>query len=138
MKKKNNLVELPLESVIPDPTQPRKKFDEEKLKELAESIKQHGLLEPILVKPIEDGKYQIIAGERRWRACKIAGLPTIKAIVWEGEISEDKKHLLQIIENLQRDDLNPIEEAESYKKLIDGFGYTHQELAKKLEKVESI
>jgi len=134
MEKKNNLVELPLESIVPDPDQPRKDFNEESLKELAESIRQHGILQPITVKPIEGGKYQIITGERRWRACIKARLPTIKAIIFEKEISEAEKHELQLVENLHRDDLDSIEEAETYKRLIQEFGYTHEELAKRIGK----
>jgi len=130
----NKIPDLPIDSVFPDPDQPRKEFDEESLRELAESINEHGLVQPITVKPIENGKYQIITGERRWRACKIAGLSTIKAIVLEGEISEAEKLELQLIENLHREDLDPVEEAETYQKLIDKFGYTHEELARRIGK----
>ena len=133
-KESGEIQKIPVDKIIPDPDQPRKKFDEEKLNELAESIKQHGLLEPILVKPIEDEKYQIITGERRWRACKIAGQTTIKAIVWKKEISGAEKLELQLIENLHREDLDPVEEAETYKRLIKECGYTQEELAKRLGK----
>ena len=127
-----NVVELPLDSIIPDPNQPRKTFDEGKLQELAESIKQHGLLQPILVCPIGDGKYQIVHGERRWRACRLAGLTSIKAEV--RELDDKQKMEIQLIENLQREDLNPLEEAEMFHRLINEFGYTHEELAHRIGK----
>ena len=124
--------ELPIDDVITDPRQPRKRFDETKLQELAESIRQHGLLQPILVRPLQNGKFQIVLGERRWRACKTIGMNTIRA---EIRNLTDKEALeFQLVENLQREDLNPIEEALTFKKMIDELGYTHHELGKKLGK----
>jgi len=125
-------VELPLEDIIPDPNQPRKNFDDAKLKELAQSIEQHGLLQPILVRPIRDRKFEIIHGERRWRACKLIEKKTILAQV--RNISDKEKIEIQLIENLQREDLNPIEEAETYEILIEKFNYTHEQIGKKIGK----
>jgi len=131
-KKHYSVKNLPLAVIVPDPDQPRRDFDETKLRELAESIKQQGLLQPILVRPLEDGQFQIVHGERRYRACKRLGLNTIKAEIRK---LDDKQVLeIQLVENLQREDLNPIEEAETFKRLIDKFGYTHEQIAKKIGK----
>ena len=124
--------ELPIESIIPDPNQPRRYFDKAKLKELAESIKQHGVLQPILVTPLENGRFEIVHGGRRFQASKIAGKTKIPAKI--REISEQEKIEIQLIENLQREDLNPIEEAETFRRLIEKFGYTHEEIAKRMNK----
>jgi ParB family chromosome partitioning protein len=124
--------ELSMNSIVPNPNQPRKNFDEASLKELAASIEEHGLLQPILVRPIGNGKYQIVHGERRWRACKLIGLETIKAEVRK---LDDKQVLeIQLIENLQREDLNPIDEAETFRRIVEELGYTHEELAKRISK----
>ena len=123
---------LPLEVVIPDPNQPRSDIDEEKIKGLAESIKEQGLLQPILVRPIESGKYQIVLGERRYRACKRLGLETIRAKIRE---LDDKQVLeIQIVENLQREDLNSIDEAKAFKRMVDDLGYTHEKIAERIGK----
>jgi len=111
--------------------QPRKKFDEESLKELADSIKIHGVLQPILVVE-RDGRYLIVAGERRWRASKIAGLKEIPCLVADFSNSEIKE--ISIIENLQRADLSPIEEAKAIKELVDEFGWTQDVIAERLGK----
>jgi len=124
--------DLPLEVIIPDPLQPRSYFDEEKIKELAESINQHGLLQPVLVTPIEDGKYQIVHGERRYRACKHLSLETIRAEV--RHLSHKQTLEIQIVENVQRQDLNPIEEAKALQKLVYVLGYTHEKIAKRIGK----
>jgi len=129
----NELVELNIEDIVPNPNQPRKYFDDIKLRELSESIKHSGLLQPIIVSNNKhDGKYLIIAGERRYRASKIAGLTKIKAIVLDLEDQEVLKNA--ILENVQREDLNPIEEASGYRKIIDTFNYTHEQLAKEIGK----
>lgn len=123
---------LPLESIVANPNQPRKKFDENLLEELAISIKNYGIIQPIIVCPIGNGKYQIVAGERRYRASKLAGIntiPVIKKYYTSKEIKE-----ISLIENLQRQDLNPIEEAQAYKALIDEFDFTQEQLADKLGK----
>ncbi len=121
------VIELNIVDVEPTLNQPRKNFDEEKLEELAESIKEHGVLQPILVVKM-DKTYTIIAGERRWRASKIAGLKTIPAIV--KDYSNTKMKQVALIENIQREDLNPIEVAKAIKDLMDIDGYTMQDVSK--------
>ena len=129
------VVELKISEVEPDRAQPRRDFDEVKLAELASSIREHGVITPIIVKKLETGFYQIVAGERRWRASKLAELKTIPAIVRD----MDKAQLYEIamIENLQRQDLNPVEEAKGYKRLMDEFGLTQEQISKKLGKSRS-
>lgn len=119
--------ELPINEIIPNRDQPRKTFDEAALEELAQSIKQHGVLQPLLVRPIPSGGYQLVAGERRWRACRIAGLNKIPVVI--KELTDTETMEIAIIENLQREDLNPIEEAEGLQALIDKCGYTQEEVA---------
>lgn len=126
------VVELEIHAIKPNPFQPRKHFDPASLEELAGSIKEHGLLQPILVFGDEEEGYALIAGERRLRASKLAGLPTIKAIVVD--IQTERLRELALIENIQREDLNPIDLAQSYKELIEDYGITHEELAKKISK----
>jgi ParB family chromosome partitioning protein len=118
---------LPVYSVRPDPNQPRKNFDERSLNELAESIKQHGLLQPIQVRSCGDGTYIIVHGERRWRAHKIAQLLTIKAIV--SDIAESEAKNAQVIENLIREDLSDMEMAKEFQRRVD-LGATHEQIAK--------
>lgn len=127
--------EIPLIDIEPNRNQPRKDFDADKLEALAESIKEHGIVSPILVTPNKNGTYKIVAGERRWRASKLAGLHEIPCIVKEFDDREVSE--LALVENLQRDDLNPIEEAEGYKHLIDAFALTQDEVAKKVGKSRS-
>lgn len=119
--------ELPINEIIPNRDQPRKTFDEVALEELAQSIKQHGVLQPLLVRPIPSGGYQLVAGERRWRACRIAGLNKVPVVI--KELTDTETMEIAIIENLQREDLNPIEEAEGLQALIDKCGYTQEEVA---------
>ena len=119
--------ELPINEIIPNRDQPRKTFDEAALEEPAESIKQHGVLQPLLVRPIPSGGYQLVAGERRWRACRIAGLTKVPVVI--KELTDTETMEIAIIENLQREDLNPIEEAEGLQALIDKCGYTQEEVA---------
>ena len=118
--------------IEPNRNQPRKHFDEEALAQLAASISAHGLLQPILVRPLPNDRYQIVAGERRWRASRMAGLTEIPAIV----IEEGEKETAEIslIENIQREDLNPLEEAMAYRALMDGFGLTQERLAERVGK----
>ena len=123
---------LPLAAIRPNQAQPRKDFDEDKLKELAASLQQYGVIQPVLVSSGPEGSYELIAGERRWRAAKIAGLETIPAIIRDlprQEISE-----VSLIENIQRQDLNPLEEGESYRQLLENFNYTQEQLAQRLGK----
>ncbi len=115
-----------------NPNQPRKHFDEESLQELAVSIKNYGVIQPILICPKDDGRYELIAGERRLRASKIAGISFIPAIV--RKFTESEMAEIALIENLQREDLNPIEEARAYRSLMDKYGFTQEELADKLGK----
>ena len=123
---------VPIELVQRNPQQPRKHFDEAELNDLASSIKTHGILQPILVRPIADGKYEIVAGERRWRAAQRAGLHTIPAVI--RELNEVEVLEIAIVENVQRTDLNPIEEAQGFQALIDRFGRTQEEIAEAVGK----
>jgi ParB family chromosome partitioning protein len=118
---------VPIDLVQRNPQQPRKHFDEGELTELANSIRAHGVLQPILVRPIADGRYEIVAGERRWRAAQRAGLHSIPAVI--RELNEVEVLEIAIVENVQRTDLNPIEEAQGFQALIDRFGRTQQEIA---------
>ena len=128
------LKNLKITEVEPNRDQPRKNFNQEALEELAESIKEYGLIQPIVVTK-KDGYYSIIAGERRWRACKLAGLQEISAIVREDD--EKKNTEISLIENIQREDLNPFEKALGIRNLIDTYGLTQEEVAKKLGKSRS-
>lgn len=118
---------LPLNEITPNKEQPRKTFDEGALLELAESIKQHGVLQPLLVRPLPTGGYQLVAGERRWRASRMAGLKEVPVII--KELTDVETMEIAIIENLQREDLNPIEEAEGLQALIDKCGFTQEDVA---------
>lgn len=118
---------LPLNEIIPNKDQPRKTFDEGSIQELAQSIEQHGVLQPLLVRPLAEGGYQLVAGERRWRACRIAGVKEVPVVV--KELTDTETMEIAIIENLQREDLNPIEEAEGLQALIDKCGFTQEEVA---------
>jgi ParB family chromosome partitioning protein len=130
-----DIFQVNVEHISPCPFQPRKLFSETELDELANSIRQNGVLQPIIVRPKNEGFYEIIAGERRWRACKKAGLRFIPVIVKE---ASDKEVLhYAIIENIQRENLTPIEESESYEKLRCDYNYTHEELAQVLGKSRS-
>lgn len=118
---------LAINDIIPNKEQPRKTFDEAALQELADSIKQHGVLQPLLVRPLTTGGYQLVAGERRWRASRLAELKEVPVII--KELSDTETMEIAIIENLQREDLNPIEEAEGLQALIDKCGFTQEEVA---------
>ena len=125
-------VNLPIAQVEPGLNQPRKHFDEESLAELAQSIRQHGILQPLTVRRLASGYYQIIAGERRWRAARMAGLEEVPATIIE---ADDRKVMeLGLIENLQREDLNPMEEAAGYRTLIQEYGLTQEEAARRVGK----
>lgn len=116
-----------IDEIVPNKEQPRKTFDEGSLAELSESIKQHGVLQPLLVRPLPEGGYQLVAGERRWRACRMAGLREVPVVI--KELTDTETMEIAIIENLQREDLNPIEEAEGLQALIDKCGFTQEEVA---------
>jgi len=128
----NSTIALKISDIEPNRTQPRKEFNEAALAELADSISQHGIIQPLLVRPIFGGGYQIVAGERRWRAARMAGISEVPAVIREmsdGEVME-----LALIENLQREDLNPLEEAQGYQALIETYGLTQEETAKTVGK----
>ncbi len=131
----DNVVMLKLSQVEPNKEQPRKAFDEEKLAALADSIRQHGVIQPILVQNIGNGQYQIIAGERRWRACRLAKIKEIPAIIR----TYDEQTVMEIalIENLQRENLNPVEESLGYKRLMDEFNLTQEKIAQRVGKSRS-
>jgi len=131
---KEEIIQVKLEELRPNPYQPRKVFDEEKLEELSSSIKEHGVFQPIIVKKSIKG-YEIIAGERRAKASKKAGLQTVPAIV--RDFTDEEMMEIALLENLQRENLNSIEEAGAYKKLLENLGLTQEELAKKLGKSRS-
>ena len=128
-------IEVPIRQVHPDPDQPRKRFDEKALNELSASIRQQGVLQPILVQSLPEGGYQIIAGERRWQAAQKAGLRRISII--ERSVSEQEAFELALLENIQRQDLTAIEESRSYTRLMEEFGLSLAEIASKMGKSES-
>lgn len=126
---------LPISQVESCAAQPRKNFDPEKLSELADSIREHGIIQPLTVRRLASGYYQIIAGERRWRAARLAGLTEVPAVIIE---ADDRTAMeLAMIENLQREDLNPMEEAEGYKALVEGYGMTQEQAAQRVGKSRS-
>ncbi len=131
VKKNDGDIMVDIDKVEPDKNQPRKNFNEDALIELSDSIKEHGVIEPLIV---QDKKtyYKIVAGERRWRAAKLAGLKKIPVIV--RDLTDQEAAEISIIENIQREDLNPIEEARGYKRLIDEFHYKQEEVAEKVSK----
>jgi len=124
------IVNLDVESVVPNQYQPREVFDPAALEELVESIQQNGILQPIIVRPTAEGTYELVAGERRWRAAQHLGLPSVPAIV--RTIEDDQMLQLALVENLQREDLNPMEKARAFRLLIDQFGLTQTETAQRV------
>lgn len=120
-------VELRISEIEPNRSQPRHAFDQQALEELSDSIAKHGVLQPLLVRPLATGGYQIVAGERRWRASRMAGLTTVPAVIREMDDRETMEAAL--IENLQREDLNPVEEAKGYQALMERFGLSQEEVA---------
>lgn len=126
------VVSLRLTEIVPNREQPRKQFDEEGISELAASIAQHGLLQPLTVRPLADGTYQLVAGERRWRASRLAGLDEVPVIV--REMNDREAAEIALIENLQREDLNPMEEAVGLSTLMETYGLTQEETAKAVSK----
>ena len=122
--------ELAVDQLQPGKYQPRTRMDQDALKELAESIKTQGVIQPILVRPVADGKYEIIAGERRWRAARMAGLQAVPVVI--RDIPDNQALAVALIENIQREDLNPLEQAIGIQRLINEFGLTHQSAAESL------
>ncbi|MBR6902401.1 MAG: ParB/RepB/Spo0J family partition protein [Clostridia bacterium] len=129
------VVEIRLSEIEPNRNQPRKDFDEQTLESLAESIAEHGLIQPIVVRPTPAGTYQIVAGERRWRASRLAGLTFVPVVI--KELSDTEYFETALIENLQREDLNAIEEAKGYKMLIDNYGLSQEQVAKSVGKARA-
>lgn len=127
---------LRLIDIEPNKNQPRKNFDADALKALADSISEHGIIQPLIVRSLPAGNYQIVAGERRWRAAKMAGLSEVPVLIRD-DLSDEQTMQIALIENLQRENLNPIEEALGFKELIDKFGMTQDKLAKALGKARS-
>ena len=127
-----NAVRLSIDEIEPNRDQPRKNFDETALAELADSIREHGVLQPLLVRPMADGSYRLIAGERRYRAARMAGLRDVPVTI--REMTDEEESIFALIENLQREDLNAIEEAEGLKRLIDTFGLTQEQAAARVGK----
>ena len=123
----SSAVKLKLSEIEPNKNQPRKKFDEEALAELSHSIELHGVIQPILVRPMPDGSYQLVAGERRWRASRMAGLTEVPVVI--KELTDAQVAELALVENLQREDLDPIEEALGYKELSEKYDYTQEEIS---------
>ena len=128
----NGSVTLKISEIEPNRSQPRKEFDEKALSDLAESISKHGLLQPLLVRPLPLGGYQIVAGERRYRACRMAGITEVPVII--RELGDTETMEIALIENLQREDLTPIEEALGYQVLIDEHGFSQEEVAQSVGK----
>ncbi|MCQ2462644.1 MAG: ParB/RepB/Spo0J family partition protein [Clostridia bacterium] len=128
----SSAVVLKINDIEPNREQPRKSFDETALSELADSIAKHGVIQPLLVRPLSDGSYQLVAGERRWRASRLAGLTEVPAVI--KEMSDSEAMELALIENLQREDLNPIEEAQGLQLLMDTYGLTQEETAQRVGK----
>lgn len=129
------VTEADVNEIEPDRNQPRRDFDAEALNELAESIKQHGVISPLVVTRQDNGRYRIIAGERRWRASKLAGLSKVPVIV--REYSDEQLSEISLVENLQRENLNPLEEAYGYRRLMDSFGLTQEQVSVKVSKSRS-
>ena len=131
----NSTLEVSLDAIVPHPHQPRRHFEHGSLQELANSIKEKGLLQPLLVRPVSEDKYELIAGERRWRACQLAKIQTVLVMV---KPADDQEILeLALIENIQREDISPLECARVYRKLADDFGLTQEQIAQKVGKSRS-
>lgn len=133
---RNDTKEINLTQITANPFQPRREFDQEKLQELAESIKVHGVVQPVLLRQISEGSYQLVAGERRFRAAQQAGLVTIPAVV--RQLSDSEMMEIALIENIQRQDLNPVEEARAYKRLAEEFKLTQDQIARRVSKSRSM
>lgn len=131
-----DISQIKLSLIEPNRNQPRKNFDNEKIEALANSIKENGLIQPIIITPSKNGMYKIVAGERRWRASKKAGLKEIPAVI--RDYSDEQVAEIALIENLQREDLNPIEEALGYKALLEEFNLTQELISQKIGKAEAL
>jgi ParB family chromosome partitioning protein len=129
---RSGLRDVPVGAIRPNPRQPRSHFDEQELRELADSIREHGVLQPVLVSQQPDGTFELITGERRWRAVKLAGMPSLPAII--KEVTPRSSLELALVENIQRRDLNPLEEAHAFRQLLDEHGLTQQQLGQRVGK----
>ncbi|MEJ5252244.1 MAG: ParB/RepB/Spo0J family partition protein [Chthonomonadetes bacterium] len=127
-----SITEIPLSSIVPNPDQPRRDIDRDSIEELAASIREHGVLQPVIVQPLPDGRYQLVAGERRWRAARVAGLSAVPAII--RRVSDEERLELALVENVQREDINAVDEAIAYRALMERFGMTQEEVARKVGK----
>ena len=128
----NSATTLGINDIEPNRDQPRRVFDEKALEELSKSIEQNGIIQPLLVRPMSDGSYQLVAGERRWRAARMAGLTDVPVTI--REMTDEEASVFALIENLQREDLNPVEEAQGLKSLIETYGFTQEETADRVGK----
>lgn len=135
MSGNSSTFKVKLMDIEPNREQPRKQFDEDALSELADSISKHGVLQPLLVRPLTDGSYQLVAGERRWRASRMAGLTEVPVIV--KDLTDSQVAEIALVENLQRENLNPLEEANGYKELGEKFGYTQEQISEVVGKSRS-
>lgn len=131
----SSVEKVKLVDIVPNKDQPRKKFNETSLSELADSISQHGVIQPLLVRPLSGGTYQLVAGERRWRASRMAGIKEVPVVI--KELDDEEASVISMIENLQREDLNAIEEADGIKYLMNKYGLTQEEVSEKVGKSRS-
>jgi ParB family chromosome partitioning protein len=132
LTKEENSIEIEISKIKPNAYQPRRNFDEEKLQELVKSIKEHGVVQPIMVRPVSEGRYELVVGERRLRACQRLKLDSIPAVI--KELTEQQMIEIALIENIQRHDLNPVEEARAYKRLMEEFDLTQEQVAERVGK----
>lgn len=135
MNKQESAAEIEVSSIIPNAFQPRRVFDEEKLAELAESIKEHGVVQPVVVRKLADEKYELVVGERRLRACQLLQLDKLPAVI--KDFTDEQMMEIALIENIQRQDLNPVEEAYAYKRLLEEFKLTQEQVAQRISKSRS-
>lgn len=126
------ITEVPISAIVPNPDQPRRSVNEASIEELAASIREHGVLQPVIVQPLSDGRYQLVAGERRWRAARVAGLGTIPAII--RQVSDEERLELALVENVQREDISVVDAALAYRMLIERFGLTQEQVAERVGK----
>ena len=132
---KTIVIQVPIERIRPSPIQPRSRFNQENIEELAQSIRETGILQPLIVRPEKDNEYQLIAGERRWRAAGLAKLETLPVVV--RDVTDEEAVVFALVENIQREDLNVVDQADAYARLNDEFGLTHDEIGRMLGKARA-
>lgn len=132
---KTRVIQVPIERIRPSPIQPRSRFNQENIEELAQSIRETGILQPLIVRPENDNEYQLIAGERRWRAAGLAQLETLPVVV--RDVTDEEAVVFALVENIQREDLNVVDQADAYARLNDEFGLTHDEIGRMLGKARA-